>query len=148
MVIGIFGESCTGKSTLAQCLHEILGGEIYTGKDYLRLHRQESEARKAFEKLLRETDAIVIYVMTELELLSMLPEHALRVLVTAQLPEIKARFAARMGGNLPPPVAAMLEKKHGMFDSERYDYHWNSSETCLEEACAAILQKAHVKEDW
>ena len=148
MVIGIFGESCTGKSTLAQRLHEELGGTIYTGKDYLRLHKQEAVAQEAFRTLLRETDAPIIYVMTEKELLSLLPEHALRVLVTAQLPEIKARFAARMGGNLPPPVAAMLEKKHGMFDSERYDYHWNSSETCLEEACAAILQKAHVKEDW
>ena len=118
MVFGIFGESCTGKSTLAQRLHEELGGTIYTGKDYLRLHKQESMAREAFRTLLRETDAPVIYVMTERELLSLLPEHALRVLVTAELAEIKARFAARMGGTLPPPVATMLEKKHGMFDGE------------------------------
>lgn len=141
MVIGIFGESCTGKSTLAQRLHEELGGTIYTGKDYLRLHKQESMAREAFRTLLRETDAPVIYVMTEKELLSILPENALRVLVTAELAEIKARFAARMGGTLPPPVATMLEKKHGMFDGEKCDYHWNSSAESLEAACAAILRK-------
>ena len=35
--IGIFGESCTGKSTLAAKLKEHINAQIYTGRDYLRL---------------------------------------------------------------------------------------------------------------
>ena len=39
MVIGIFGESCTGKTTLANAIKEKLGGEVFSGKDYLRLSK-------------------------------------------------------------------------------------------------------------
>ena len=37
MVFGIIGENCNGKSTLAERIKETLGGEIITGKDYLRM---------------------------------------------------------------------------------------------------------------
>ena len=37
MVIGIIGESCTGKSTLTDKLNSLLDAEVYTGKDYLPL---------------------------------------------------------------------------------------------------------------
>ena len=33
MLIGIIGENCTGKSTLAAEIYKRLGGEIVTGKD-------------------------------------------------------------------------------------------------------------------
>ena len=33
MVIGIIGENCTGKSTLANALKESVSAEIVTGKD-------------------------------------------------------------------------------------------------------------------
>ena len=46
MLVAIFGESCTGKSTLAGMLKERLGGEIWTGKDYLRLAKDEAGAKK------------------------------------------------------------------------------------------------------
>ena len=46
MVIGIFGENCSGKSTLADALETPLAAEIVTGKDYLRMARSESEAIK------------------------------------------------------------------------------------------------------
>ena len=52
MVIGIIGESCTGKSTLADQLKEKLGAEVITGKDYLRFAKNESIARKLFQKKL------------------------------------------------------------------------------------------------
>ena len=35
MVIGIFGESCTGKSTLADKLKESIHAQVYTGRNYL-----------------------------------------------------------------------------------------------------------------
>lgn len=39
MVIGIIGESCTGKSTLADKLKSLLGAEVYTGKDICGLQK-------------------------------------------------------------------------------------------------------------
>lgn len=47
-MIGLIGESCTGKSTLAEKIMAALGAEIVTGKDYLRLARSESEAAALF----------------------------------------------------------------------------------------------------
>lgn len=125
MVIGIFGESCVGKSTLAETIKQRIHAHIYTGKDYLRLAKNEAIAKKLFAKQLQEAvngDSI-IYVISEKEDLSLLPDDAIRILVTADLEVIKARFSARMHGNLPIPVEKMLEKKHGCFNNERHDIH-------------------------
>ena len=133
MVIAIIGESCTGKSTLAEKIAQSIPCDIYTGKDYLRLAKNENIAKVMFQKKL--TAAVngenIIYVISEKEHLSLLPEGALRILVTADLELIKTRFAQRMHGNLPAPVAAMLEKKHGCFDAQLHDIHVVSGETDL-----------------
>lgn len=144
MVIGIFGESCTGKSTLADKLKERLNAQVYTGKDYLRLEKSEAAARLAFQAKLREavSGKNIIYVISEKEHLSLLPEGAVRVLVTADLETIKARFAQRMRGNLPAGVAAMLEQKHGCFDTEPHDIHVISGHTDLDDVCGAIIGRA------
>lgn len=112
MVIGIFGESCTGKSTLAAKITEKIPCEVFTGKDYLRLAKNENVAKLMFQKKLAGAvnGENIIYVISEKEHLSLLPEGALRILVTADLETIKSRFAQRMHGVLPAPVAAMLEK--------------------------------------
>ena len=142
MVVGIFGESCTGKSTLAEKIAAILPCEIFTGKDYLRLAKNETIAKEMFRKKL--TDAVdgenILYVIAETEHLALLPEGARRVLVTAELELIKVRFAQRIGGNLPAPVAAMLEKKHGCFDAEPHDVHVVSGQTDLDETVKTICQ--------
>ena len=143
MVIGIFGESCTGKSTLAERIAASLSCEIYTGKDYLRLAKNENIAKVMFQKKL--TAAVsgenIIYVISEKEHLPLLPEGTLRILVTADLDTIKSRFAQRMRGNLPAPVAAMLEKKHGCFDDVPHDIHVISGETDLDEVCKRITME-------
>ena len=143
MVIGIFGESCTGKSTLAERIAASLSCEIYTGKDYLRLAKNENIAKVMFQKKL--TAAVsgenIIYVISEKEHLPLLPEGTLRILVTADLDIIKSRFAQRMRGNLPAPVAAMLEKKHGCFDDVPHDIHVISGETDLDEVCKRITME-------
>ena len=140
MVIGIFGESCTGKSTLAEKIAASFPCEVFTGKDYLRLAKNENIAKLMFQKKL--TAAVngenIIYVISEKEHLSLLPEGALRILVTANLDLIKSRFAQRMRGNLPAPVEAMLEKKHGCFDAEPFDMHVVSGETDLDAVIAQI----------
>ena len=140
MVIAIIGESCTGKSSLADKLKDKLIAEVFTGKDYLRLAKNENIAKVMFQKKLTAavTGENIIYVISEKEHLSLLPEGALRILVTADLELIKSRFAKRMRGNLPAPVAAMLEKKHGCFDTEPHDIHVVSGETDLDAVVAQI----------
>ena len=139
MVIGIFGESCTGKSTLAEKIANRFPCEIYTGKDYLRLAKNDNIAKVMFqEKLAAAVNGEnILYVISETEHLCLLPEGAMRILVTADLETIKARFAQRMRGSLPAPVAAMLEKKHGCFDTEPHDLHVVSGETDLD----ALIEK-------
>lgn len=141
MLIVIFGESCTGKTTLANRINETIPGKIYSGKDYLRLAKNEDEAAQLFRQQL--ADAVrgenVIYVTTEPEHLALLPGGAVRILVTAELETIKERFAARMHGNLPAPVAAMLEKKHGCFDQEPHDFHVHNGSPDAEELCRNIF---------
>lgn len=145
MVIVLFGESCTGKSTIADGLCRAAKAKAYTGKDYLKLAKNEPEARLVFTSLLKEYEQgpeVIVYVASEKEQLSLLPDKAFRVLVTADLDVITERFAKRMGGNLPTPVLAMLEKKHCMFDAERHDMHVHNAgagetATCI---CDRILQ--------
>lgn len=143
MLIGIFGESCTGKSTLAEKIAGSLPCEVFTGKDYLRLAKNENIAKVMFQKKL--TGAVdgenIVYVISETEHLPLLPEGAIRILVTADLETIKARFAQRMRGNLPGPVAAMLEKKHGCFDAEPHDIHVISGETDLDAVVEALSRR-------
>lgn len=143
MVIGIIGESCTGKSTLADKLKSLLDAEVYTGKDYLRFAKSEAIAKNLFQKKLE--DAVlgthIIYVISEKEHLLLLPDRAFRVLLTAELDVIKERFAARMRGNLPVPVTAMLENKHGCFDAEKCDIHVVSGRDDWDEVCLAIRNK-------
>ena len=143
MVIGIFGESCTGKSTLAEKLKASLGAEVYTGKDYLRLAKNEAIAQKLFQKKLKDavTGENIIYVIAEKAHLTLLPEDCVRVLVTADLETIKERFAKRMRGNLPAPVAAMLERNHGCFDAEAHHYHVISGQTDTDAIVKEISNK-------
>ncbi len=140
MVIAIIGESCTGKTTLAEKLKEVFGGEIYTGRDYLRLAKNEGTARELFQKKLETAvdGGTVIYVISEKEHLSLLPGKAVRILVTADLSKIKERFAQRMHGNLPAPVDAMLTQKHGCFDGIGHDIHVISEEIEIAAVCDQI----------
>ena len=141
MVISIFGESCTGKSTLAEKIAASFPCEVFTGKDWLRLAKNENIAKLMFRKKLKAAvnGENILYVISEKEHLSLLPEGALRILVTADLDLIKSRFAQRMRGNLPAPVAAMLEKKHGCFDAEAHDIHVVSGETDLDAVVTKVM---------
>ena len=127
MVIGLIGENCSGKSTLAAHIRDAIGAEVVNGRDYLRMAKSEAEARRLFREKLAGavSGSNVIYVISEPDQLDLLPEGAVRVLVSADLDTIKARFRARMRGVLPAPVERMLESKHGMFDGGVYDYRYD-----------------------
>lgn len=128
---------------MAQALKEKLNADLYTGKDYLRLHKNELMAERMFVRLL--SDAVqgdnVIYVIAEKEHMKLIPEGAYRILVTEELSVIKERFADRMHGNLPAPVAVMLEKKHGSFDLEPCDLHIHAGQPSAEQVFQTILNR-------
>ena len=119
MLIAIIGENCVGKSTLANKINEKLEAKIFSGKDYLRLGKNPSAAMETFETILKASvnGDNIIYLITEQEHIPLLPDGAFRIVLTAELDVIKARFKERMRGNLPTPVEKMLEAKHGMYDS-------------------------------
>ena len=136
MVICLMGESCTGKSTAADKIKKETGAKIFTGKDYLKLAKNEAEAKKAFRSLLQsqvsETE-VLIFVVSELEDLSLVPENALKILFTADISVIKERFKERMRGNLVPPVEKMLERKAGLFSEVQHDLVIESDKISKEE---------------
>ncbi|WP_040211014.1 hypothetical protein [Clostridium polynesiense] len=142
MVIGIMGDSCVGKSSLAECISEKIGAEIITGKDYLSLAKSESMAKVIFKKKLNSalSEGNILYVISEEEQLSFLPEQALRVLVTADLETIKFRFSKRMKGNLPEAVSKMLERKYGLFTTERHDICVTGEDGSIEKNCEEIIK--------
>jgi len=57
MVIGIFGASCTGKSSIANEIAKKTTAQVYTGKDYLRGARSEAEAKKQFIDMLSSNES-------------------------------------------------------------------------------------------
>ncbi len=143
MVIGIIGENCAGKSTLADRIKSDLNAEVISGKDYLRMARSESEAAALFREKLRSavSGENLIYVISEPEQVKLLPEGAVRILVSADLDTIRERFRKRMHGSLPLPVAQMLERKHGIFGDGSYDYRFDGVSGDADALCEALKRR-------
>lgn len=126
MLYLFMGQSCTGKSTVAKKLQELMDVEVFSGKDYLRLAKGENEAwEKFYDKLSQAaldatgSQTSIVYLITEkgqLDKVSSI-EGANRVKFTASLDTIKARFAQRMGGRLPAPVEKMLEGQYVQWEA-------------------------------
>jgi shikimate kinase len=143
MVVGIMGESCTGKSSVAEELSKQTGAKIYTGKDYMKLAKGETEAAEKFASLLKANQTggeNLIYVISEKEHIRLLPEKAVRILMCADIGTIKERFAKRMNGKLPPPVEAMLEQKYGSFDGEKHDLRVDNKGESISAICGRIIE--------
>lgn len=142
MLIILMGDSCVGKSTIAKSVAEEINATVISGKDYLRMAKNPDEAAKLFTDRLASAvcGENIIYVITEKELLALLPKGGTRVFVTAGIDTVKERFAARMHGVLPPPVSAMLEKKYNQFETEAFDIKINTDEISAEEAAKIICE--------
>lgn len=54
MVIALIGESCTGKSTIAEELKKRTNAEIITGKDYIRLAKNETISTEILIKAVKQ----------------------------------------------------------------------------------------------
>ena len=143
MVIGIIGENCSGKSTLAACIRDAIGAEIITGKDYLRMAKSEPEARILFQEKLKSAvdGSNIIYVIADPEHVALLPEGAIRILVSTDLDTIKKRFKARMRGVLPGAVERMLESKHGMFDNGTYGFRFDGANGDAAALCKQLMNR-------
>jgi hypothetical protein len=95
-----------------------------------------------FSEYLKERqndEKIIIYVISEKEYLDLLPDKAIRVYCYTDINTIKQRFSVRMKGNLPLPVASMLEKKHGLFEQEKYDLKFETTKNELNDICTEVL---------
>ena len=120
MLYIFMGQSCTGKSTVVEKLKELREIEVFTGKDYLRMAKNENEAWNLFyerlSKAALDTDGShppIVYLVTEKDQLDRVGslKGTYTVKFSASLDTIKARFAQRMRGHLPPPVETMLERQ-------------------------------------
>lgn len=141
MLIALIGDSCTGKPSIAEQLRSSMAATVFSGKDYLRLAKDETTAAALFKEQLAAAVAggAIVYVISEPEQLDLLPEGALRVLVTASLETIQRRFAERMHGTLPAPVADMLKRKYGRFEAGEYALRIDTDQMSAAEACSRIL---------
>lgn len=142
MLLAIIGENCVGKSTLANKLNDTLNAKIFSGKDYLRLEKNPSVAAETFKTMLKTavTGENMMYLITEKEHLSLLPQGAFKIVLTGELEVIKERFKARMRGNLPLPVEKMLESRHGMYDNLECDMKLGGNYN-IDDVVAALTAK-------
>lgn len=130
MLYIFMGQSCTGKSTVAEQVRERTGAEVFSGKDYLRMAKNEAEAWRLFHDKLSNaastespSGGTLIYLVAERPQLDRIRdiEGACRVKFTASLGTIKSRFAQRMHGNLPVPVENMLTKQYEEWETIKGD---------------------------
>ncbi len=130
MLYIFMGQSCTGKSTAAEKLKKQTGAEIFSGKDYLRMAKNEDEAWRLFFDKLSEAASgsnvsgdSVIYLVAEISQLDRIIDlqGARKVKFTASLDTIKSRFAERMHGRLPSPVEKMLTRQYEEWEPVQAD---------------------------
>ena len=154
MLYVFMGQSCTGKSTVADQMKLQYGAEVFSGKDYLRMAKNENEAWNTFYKLLenaaidKSPENILIYVITEKEHLNKLSslEGVKKVKFTASLQVIKERFSQRMRGNLPLPVEKKLEMQFNEWEAEEGDLIIDTTESIDVDEQISKLQKGFYHE--
>ena len=138
MLLLFFGPSCSGKSSVAQIISDKTNAKIWTGKNYLRLAKNEREARKIFKGKLE--DASKAYELTEDSMVYIINDankvkshicrcqHLIKVKFTANLETLKQRFAARIKAPaLPPPMVNMLELQTQKIIKHECDMEFDTS---------------------
>ena len=145
MVIALIGGRCCGKSDLARAICDKVRARLFTGRSYMELAPSEPEARAAFRQLLEQAqdeEDYVIYIVTDRELMELLPERCLRVLCKASLKTVKTRFAAQMQEPLTAAMTAMLKKQYDSFDECPHDLRVDPTLYEPELLAVAVLEEA------
>ena len=134
MIYIFMGPSCSGKSSAAKELKKFINLQLYTGKDYLRMSKNEDNAWKIFYKKLQDASndininsQSIVYIISDKEYLQKLNliNNAITVKFKASSDVIKSRFAQRMKGNIPKPVEKMIE-------NQIIDWHDVNAELCID----------------
>ena len=138
MLLLFFGPSCSGKLSVAQIIADKIGAKIWTGKDCLKLAKNEREAWKLFKGKLEEASKIceltensMVYIINDA---SKVKSHIcrcqnlIRVKFTANLETLKQRFASRIKASvLPPPMVNMLELQTQKIIKHECDMEFDTS---------------------
>ncbi|EYE87216.1 hypothetical protein Q428_14555 [Fervidicella metallireducens AeB] len=136
MLFIFLGTSCSGKSSAAEELKKLTNASIYSGKDYLRLAKNEKEAWNLFKTKLIEAkgkglnEESIIYVVSDKNVLPNINDidGAVKIRFMADLETLKTRFAKRTGGKLAPPIEKMLERQMTEWDGVNGDISFDTSE--------------------
>ncbi|WP_035294801.1 hypothetical protein [Clostridium sp. KNHs214] len=137
MLYVFMGSSCSGKSSVAKELKKFIDVEFYTGKDYLRMSKNEYDAWKIFSEKLEEASnnmnlnsQSIVYIISERDDVSKIKglHKAITVKFTADSDIIKSRFSQRMKGNLPKPVEKMIERQLTEWESINAKLYADTSE--------------------
>jgi cytidylate kinase len=116
------GPCCTGKSSVAELIGDKSNIQIVTGKDYLRLSCDETEAWSLFLKQIKSVAAsraeTLIYLLDDAgkvqDLMNI--EGVNLVKFSASLEVIRHRYENRLQGKLPGVAVKMLDTQKKMWD--------------------------------
>ncbi|GMQ56841.1 hypothetical protein AN1V17_12350 [Vallitalea sediminicola] len=155
MLFIFMGESCTGKSTVAEKIRDMVNAEVYSGKDYLKLAKNENDAWNNFYNKMVDASVDVntcvnniIYVITEKDVIAKLDNiDCVKVKFIADIDIIKTRFSKRMKGNLPKPIISMIERKSLEWKEVEGDIVLDTSKNNIEENINKILEVTYKKND-
>lgn len=154
MFIMFVGPSCGGKSSTAKVFQEKFGLKIYTGKDYLRLAKSETDAWKVFTEICqtaKENKQLcshsVIYIASETDKFSDLAKiSSFTVHFDASQEILEKRFAPRTGGFVPPPIKKMIEKQKNNWLAVEADFHIDTTESTADYSAEKVLQMVSERE--
>ena len=155
MLFIFMGESCTGKSTIADIISDKINAEVCSGKEYLKLAKNEYDAWKIFYDKLVDASADVyncdnniIYVITETDMIAKFDNlNCVKVKFIADIDIIKTRFSKRMKGNLPKPIISMIERKSLEWKEIEGDIVLDTSKNDIEENINKIVEVIYKKND-
>ena len=145
MVIALIGGRCCGKSALAKAICDKVHAALFTGRSYMELDPDEPTARARFRQLLlgeQFTDSYVIYIVTDRELMELLPPRCLKVLCKANIKTVMARFSEQMQEPLTPAMTAMLKKQYNSFDECPHDLSVDPTWYDPDLLAVAVLEEA------
>ncbi|GMQ61287.1 hypothetical protein [Vallitalea maricola] len=153
MLFVFMGESCTGKSTIADIISHKINAEVYSGKEYMKLAKNEYDAWKIFYNKLVDAsvdvyncDNNIIYVITEKDMIAKLDNlNCVKVKFIADIDIIKTRFSKRMKGNLPKPIISMIERKSLEWKEVEGDIVLDTFKNNIEENINKILEVTYKK---